>query len=260
MENFGLVTLPIVAVRSVDNERSELITQLLFGDIVFILDYTDKWLFIENKEDGYKGWVDRKMIQPITQQTFEKIIKWSIKRVYRPFSIINNTKTQEKMLIPAGSCLRNFQNGYFQVLDEQWFINEENFEKTNIEGGELLMDIAQQFLNAPYLWGGKTIFGIDCSGFVQTVFNVYGINLPRDSSIQIKEGKDIFHLKHAQTGDLAFFGDSESKITHIGILINNDKIMHASGWVKIETIDSNGIISNENGQYTHQLRAIKRVL
>jgi cell wall-associated NlpC family hydrolase len=120
--------------------------------------------------------------------------------------------------------------------------------------------ITRQFLNVPYLWGGKTPFGIDCSGFSQIVVRCIGINLHRDAYQQAEQGKVVSFLEEVQTGDLAFFDNEEGRITHVGIMLNSHSIIHASGKVRLDNIDSYGILDAENRNYSHKLRIIKRLL
>ena len=126
--------------------------------------------------------------------------------------------------------------------------------------GATILKIANMYLNAPYLWGGKSLLGIDCSGLVQVVFSICGLQLPRDASQQVEKGDFVNFLGEAQQGDLAFFDNEAGSIIHVGILLDATQIIHASGWVKIESIDSNGIISSQTGEYTHKLRVIKRLI
>lgn len=115
------------------------------------------------------------------------------------------------------------------------------------------------YLNAPYQWGGKSPFGIDCSGFTQMVYRLAGYQLKRDASQQVMQGKTVA-LSDAQVGDLAFFTNEAGRITHVGLMLDNNRIMHASGKVRIDTLDEQGIIHHETKQYTHQLNIMKRII
>jgi cell wall-associated NlpC family hydrolase len=166
--------------------------------------------------------------------------------------------TSEKYYLPAGSVLNKQKKGYFVLNSKKIDLQSYYLEDLYGLNSQHLVYIAKQFLNAPYLWGGKTIFGIDCSGFVQLSFFICGMQLPRDASHQLIFGVQVDFLTDAKTGDLAFFENSQGLITHVGILINNHQIIHASGCVKIENIDAYGIISSFSGEYTHTLSVIKR--
>ena len=116
------------------------------------------------------------------------------------------------------------------------------------------------YLNSPYLWGGRSPFGIDCSGFTQMVFKLNGIKLPRDAYEQAEIGKTLNFIEETQKGDLAFFDNEEGKIIHTGIIIDKNKIIHSSGKVRIDNLDHYGIFNAETGKYSHNLRLIKKVV
>ncbi len=157
------------------------------------------------------------------------------------------------LYLPAGSSL-SFLNG------TTCYIEKEKFEIIGQIGQNESIDlVAKSFINAPYLWGGRTHFGIDCSGFTQVVFKLKGAQLKRDASLQAQQGALINSLSDALIGDLAFFKNADGKVTHVGMLLNREHIIHASGKVKIDTIDEKGIYSEELQRYTHNLHSIKRI-
>ena len=139
----------------------------------------------------------------------------------------------------------------FQLEGEYHKRNEQRLEAGTVK------QLTAQWLNAPYLWGGRTMLGVDCSGFVQVNYKMMGIDLPRDAWQQAQEGETVRKLKEAVCGDLAFFDDKE-EIVHVGILLGDDRIIHASGKVRIDNIDKKGIINSDTGKRTHSLRVIKR--
>lgn len=256
----GIITLPLVPVRQSDSEISEMTSQLLFGERVEILEVHERWLYVRNFSDDYKGWVDRKMIQILSNQEEERLNTVNSFCVPVPFVLCNIVDTEEKMYIPGGSILYGFTNNQCKIADENYEIKLQGSTNQQEINTERILYLATQYLNAPYLWGGKTIMGIDCSGFVQVIYALCQIQLPRDASMQVEKGHVIDFLSQSQAGDLAFFENTDGKIIHVGLIYNNHQIIHASGWVKIESIDTHGIISSKTGEYTHKLRVIKRLI
>ena len=256
----GIVNLPLVPLRESDSERSEMTSQLLFGEVVEILETRERWLLLRNLSDNYVGWADRKMIRILKKQDEQQLSILESPRVSYPLIEGKNRNTGEKLMLPGGSILVNLNGIELKIGDKTFLIDPDLLTYTNKLSGDRLIQLAKQYLNAPYLWGGKTIMGIDCSGLVQVVFSMCGMQLPRDASQQVELGKVIDFLHEAMTGDLVFFENAVGNITHVGILLNSHQIIHASGWVKIETIDSQGIISSQTGEYTHNLRVVKRLL
>jgi len=256
----GIIILSLVPLRVSDSERSEMGSQLLFGERVEITEMRDRWLFVRNLSDNYTGWVDRKMIQILTPDEEIRLANAQFYCVNVPLSVCAKTTSNEKMFLPGGSLIPVFINGQFSFRGEEYQLKSTDLGFSEKVNGERLIQFATQYLNAPYLWGGKSLMGIDCSGFVQIIYAMCNIQLPRDASVQVDCGKVIDFLSETQAGDLAFFENAEGKITHVGMLLNSHQLIHASGWVKIETIDSQGIISAQTGEYTHTLRVIRRLI
>ena len=257
---YAINLLPLVPIRAADSERSEMISQLLYGETVTILDSADRWLLVENTSDLYRGWVDKKMLKLLNDAEYLSISKQEVQTLYYPLVECKNSTRSEKMYLPGGSRLYSFSNKVKNYNDvDMTFDPALQILPEKINGAKVL-DIASMYLNAPYLWGGKSLLGIDCSGLVQVAFSICGIQLPRDASQQAEKGDLVNFLGEAQQGDLAFFDNEAGDITHVGILFDATQIIHASGWVKIENIDSNGIISSQTGEYSHKLRIIKRLI
>ena len=256
----GIITLPLVPLRISDSERSEMTSQLFFGERVEIIEERERWLFVRNFSDNYTGWADRKMIQILTIDEELRLANTPSYCVPVPLLICGKSTSNEKMHLPGGSLLPYYQNNTFHIGNEVYSIEIPLFTDNTITIANRLVDVASQYLNAPYLWGGKSIMGIDCSGLVQVVFAICGIHTPRDASQQVENGKHIDFLTEAKAGDLAFFENADGQIIHVGLLLNAQQIIHASGWVKIESIDAQGIISAQTGNYTHKLRVIKRLI
>ena len=257
---YGLITHPLVPLRAYNSERSEMVSQLLFGEYVKILEKQEKWLYVENITDGYTGWADIRMINPVTDSTFLKSRQQKSDRLLHPYNIIYNTKINQSKLLPGGSIIYDLSGDEFSADGEIWSLIEPDSLAVGRFDVHRILETAIQYLNAPYLWGGKSVLGIDCSGLVQVVYGIGGYLLPRDASQQVLQGELVDFLSESMPGDLAFFGSEEGSITHVGILVDNATIIHASGWVKIESVDSQGVISSKTGEYTHQLRVIKRIV
>lgn len=235
-----------------------MISQILFGEVYIVLDKTENWLKIKTVYDEYQGWISLNMHSPINEDFFYFYIR-EPKKTTTNLALISDTKGFEAQYIPHGSTLPAFDEKSlsFKLGDKTYRIYDKKsvgFEETNT-----FSSISLRFLNAPYLWGGKSIFGIDCSGFTQVVYKIMGIKLLRDAYQQFSQGEFITEFKEIKAGDLAFFGKSVSQITHVGIILDATKIIHASGKVKINNWDEIGIYDSANKEYTHKLVGIKRI-
>ena len=255
MNKYGICVSSIIPLRREPNERSEMTSQLLFGETFQVLEETIKWTFIKNTFDAYSGWVDNKEIIFLSEENYSDILKSSFLVTNKLFTKIKNLK-DEVIIIPAGSTLPNFNRATrdFNILSNHYELIEEYNSDIDLD------HVCKQFLNAPYLWGGKNPFGIDCSGFTQVITKIFGKQLPRDANQQVNSGENINFISDAIPGDLAFFDDEEGNIIHVGIILNNNEIIHASGKVRIDKIDQQGINNVDLKKYTHKLRVIKRVL
>ncbi len=254
---FGITFFSMVPIRCEPSETSEMVSQLLFGELIKIGDQTEKWLHITSLWDGYQGWVDRKMITEISRDDFDSLNKNPKTITQSICTKIIDDETRYSQLLPAGSILYNFDLGksrcYF--LSKSFVV--ETYDNSLLNAG--IIDIAKQFLNAPYLWGGRTYFGIDCSGYSQLIYKLKGVSLPRDAKDQAMKGSPVNMIHEIKPGDLAFFDNEEGNIIHVGILIDSHLIIHASGKVRIDKFDQQGIFDEANKQYTHHLRMIKRI-
>ena len=257
MENYQICRVAIAPLRKEPSDRSEIVSQLLFGDRVKVLEQTEKWWLVKNFDDGYEGWMDFKQLGQLSEAQYLDGRSF----VYLAPAAVNNTliaANGSAYYIPAGCALPFYEDGFCFLGAEKF---EVKFEPQLPNSQSIVAEIektARFFENAPYLWGGRTLFGIDCSGFVQTVFRLHGLQLKRDASQQAEQGKLVDFLSGAIVGDLAFFDNEEGRITHVGMMLGNDKIIHAAGKVRIDPIDGQGIYNAELGRYTHKLRIIKR--
>lgn len=252
---FGICPLSIVPVRSEPSDRSEQVTQLLFGDVFEVIQNQKKWTQIKIMDDQYEGWIDSKQWELVSEHQMQLLLQKSPVFCGDLLEFISG-KDHVLNSIPLGSQL-NF-------LD----IPEINTEKLVFEGLKLsgiqpkqeIIKTAFLYLNAPYLWGGKTPFGIDCSGFTQMVYKLNGYHLKRDASQQALQGEPLSFIEESEPGDLAFFDNEEGKIIHVGIIMQDHYIIHASGKVRIDRLDHLGIFNVDNQQHTHRLRVIKKVI
>lgn len=254
--NYAINLNAVLPVRREASEASEQVTQLLFGEYCRVLALKDSFAQIENAFDGYQGWVDKKMLTEISEGEYNQLKSEPIFRTIEPivdvFCITNKTIYR----LSAGSLVPHYnpETSKFEIGDLLFQIHPSFVSflpEGNIEG---VAPTSRVFLNTPYLWGGKNTLGIDCSGFVQVVFSINGISLPRDASQQIERGVQV-SLEDAVSGDLLFF-EKGRKITHVGIYLGDNRIIHASGKVKIEEVDHQGI-KNSFGEYTHALASVK---
>jgi len=256
--DFGVTRLSVIPVRATASNRAEQTTQLLFGEHYEILEQTvdRKWFRIRIAFDHYEGWIDSRQHHSISAEYFEYMDRAEFKITTDLMSSLLYNKSPLPILI--GSMIPISSSELFK-MEEQFAFNGEAKNVGQKREFEYLRNVAQKYLNAPYQWGGRTPFGIDCSGFTQLVFKICGYTLLRDSSQQAGQGKAV-EWTDGRPGDLAFFKNGEGKIIHVGIILGDDRIIHASGRVRIDHIDESGILNQETKVYTHQLAHLRRIL
>ena len=234
----GICNVSVAPLRAENSHQSEMVSQLLYGEKVEIIEENGSFSKIKMVFDGYEGWVDAKQISKISEDDFAQKTSQILTD---DFKFLNFK--EGKILLSIGSEI---------LSDEEQTLPEAT--------GKPLSDTAQRFLNVPYLWSGRSFFGIDCSGFSQLVFKVHGIKLPRDAYQQAEVGNVLDFVEESEPGDLAFFENQEGKISHVGIMLEDQKIIHAYGKVRIDLLDSTGIFNKDLGKHTHKLRFVKRIL
>lgn len=255
--HYGICNLSIVPLRAEPDDTSEMISQVLFGEHFTILEKEKKWSKIQVHFDSYEGYIDNKQYQEIDENLFEKLSTSEHQYSTEILDYITNEK-KHLITIPIGSRLPFYKNQKF------WIDQEEFSYDGSVYSGKLpkseIVHKAFLFLNTPYLWGGKTPFGIDCSGFTQLVYKLCGYSLLRDAKDQATQGEILSFIEESEAGDLAFFDNEEGVITHVGIIMNDYYIIHAHGKVRIDLLDHSGIYNTDTKTHTHKLRVIKRIV
>ncbi len=237
-------------MRSENSHESELVSQLLYGDFFKILSKKNEWLQINSLNDSYIGWINDKQVKEISKINAEKITfddKIFLTR------LIDYIETDENEL---SSIVLGSNIGACKYLGHKYDGPKNKKTKTKSN----LTKVASLYLNSPYLWGGKTPFGIDCSGLTQMIYRINGYKIPRDANEQSEFGETLSFIDESEPGDLAFFDDKEGKITHVGMLLENNYILHAHGNVRIDRIDQTGIFNQVKQKHSHKLRIIKKIL
>lgn len=254
----AICPLAQIPVRSEPLDRSEMVTQILFGETFTILEEKGNWVLIKSHLDNYQGWIDKKQSLLVTDEFVEKLKKAPNHFVTEKTAECYCKADSTHILLGKGSILPLLANNTFHLGHKEFTtLTKARIFPKKFTPSKIIIT-AKDYLNIPYLWGGRSIYGIDCSGLIQSVYRQCGLNLPRDASQQALHGTTIDFIDEALPGDLAFFDNPAGEIIHVGILLGADKIIHASGRVKIETIDHNGIFNSEYGVYSHSLRIIKR--
>lgn len=257
--DWGISRLTLLPVRSEPGDKFEMSNQLLFGEHYSVVGESKdrEWLKIINYFDNYEGWIDRKQHYSISEEYFQQVNNSDYKISLDIYSTMLFHKNKIPVLL--GSIIPISTNEIFK-MEEQLAFDGESKSLGQKREFDFLKLIALKYLNAPYLWGGKSPFGIDCSGFAQQVFKICGYKIPRDSSQQAEVGEKLGEFGASKPGDLAFFSNKRGKIAHVGIILEDGRIIHASGKVRVDQISEKGIINEETGKMTHTLVKIKRVL
>ncbi|MEL0642794.1 C40 family peptidase [Olleya sp. Ti.3.14] len=247
---FGICNLSILPLRLEPSDTSELVSQVLYGDLFKVLEQRKQWSKIRLAYDKYEGWIDNKQYLEITEESYQNL---NLEALKLSSDLVEFVQDENQLLntIVLGSTLNGLS--LLNHTYEGVYVDKQN-PKSEI------ISTAFKYLNSPYLWGGKTPFGIDCSGFTQMVYKLNGYKLLRDASQQASQGEALSFIEESEPGDLAFFDNNEGVITHVGIIMKDNYIIHAHGKVRIDRLDHSGIYNSDKRVHTHKLRVIKKII
>lgn len=247
---YGVCHLSIIPMRSEPSDRSELVNQILYGELFKVVEYRKKWSRVKLSHDNYEGWIDNKQYIEIEKDQYHLLKSEPTYRATDSVQFVTDNH-QQLITIVLGSivsscrCLGSTYEGKCEIGTKEKF---------------KMIKTAFLYLNAPYLWGGRSPFGIDCSGFTQMVYSLNGFPLKRDASQQATQGEALSFIEESEPGDLAFFDNTEGLITHVGIILEDNYIIHAHGEVRIDRLDHSGIYNVQQRKHTHKLRVIKKIV
>lgn len=259
---YGIADLSIVPVRAEASEKSEMVTQLLFGEHFEIEGKSRTWTKIRVAHDQYEGWIDNKMFNPIDKEKFIALQEDKPFVTTEVFTIVHEENFDAPSFLVTGSSLP-----FFDSKKKTFYIGDRKFsyygklpDHLKKQDRDLLVEIALNYQNTPYLWGGRSTLGIDCSGFTQVLYKILGHKLPRDARQQVSIGTTLSFVNEAKPGDLAFFDNDDGDIIHVGMYLGGGKIIHSSGKVRVDTLDHQGIFNMNTKRYSHKLRVIQQIL
>ena len=237
--SYGICNLAVIPIRKEGSHSSEMVSQLLFNELYEVIEEKPEWVHLVTATDHYEGWIQAKQHHGISDDEYNVL--------------------KDRTLYFTQKSIVEFGGKFLSLGTPLFEPHPDALEAPAVFSPQLMVDYAKELLEAPYLWGGRTAFGIDCSGFVQLCARMAGKMLPRDASQQVQEGELVYFLPEIQPGDLAFFCNEEGHITHVGMMLDTEHIIHASGKVRIDYLDQTGIFNKERNEHTHRLQVIKRI-
>jgi gamma-D-glutamyl-L-lysine dipeptidyl-peptidase len=255
---FAVCQIALAPLRAYPSDKSEMVSQLLFGETVEVTEQRDNWRQVTCSWDGATGWIDHRQIKRLTPSEYDTYrLDFSMS-----LSLVEGLMGNDHFIpLTLGAVLPRYDGLRCHLGEEQFqFSGSVVTPGQTRPDGEWLIKIARRYLHAPYLWGGRSPFGIDCSGLTQMVYKMAGIRLLRDPHQQVTQGRSVDFTEQCQAGDLAFFDNGKGDVTHVGIVMSDCNILHAIGKVRIDKMDHFGIFNRDTNRYTHQLRVIKRFL
>jgi len=257
----GICNLSMMPLRKEPSHKSEMISQLLFGDVYKVLEFKGDWAEICMAYDGYIGYISTRQIEFISDDEYELMNSNDMNATTDIVQVVYNKTKNITQGIFIGSSLPEIKDEIYTLAGDTYLFrgNLTSNISYNNDRETIIEENIRKFIHAPYLWGGRAPFGIDCSGFVQIIYKLCGIKLTRDAGQQSKLGEPVHLFNDAVPGDLMFFDNEEQIITHTGIYLGNNKIVHASGMVRIDHVDSKGIFDNNRQLYTHNMKMIRKI-
>jgi cell wall-associated NlpC family hydrolase len=249
-----ICVVPVMPLRAEPSHKSEMVSRLIFGECVVVLSQAGDWVKVRNQYDQYEGWAAQNQLTQIDEELY-----YEPTEEYTGDLLTTVSVSGHPMNITLGSFLKGMRHGEMHwgkvtVTFKGTPLNPDHLPVTE----KLIRQFAFQFLNTPYLWGGRSVFGIDCSGFTQSIYRLVGKILPRDAYMQARCGEELKPHHKPRCGDLAFFKTQEGQITHVGLMLNDFEIIHSSGKVRVDKLDEKGILNADTGEHTHQLAMIRR--
>ena len=248
--DYGICPQSVVALREIPDETATMVSQMLYGEAFKIIETRKHWSKVRLAHDKFEGWSQNLQIQQISEEDYQNLTQ---EESHRSLDLISHVESAKGIIKPILLGTVTSSSSFLKDV----------FEEAACHGAqkrESLLDTALLYLKTPYLNGGRTPFGIDASGFTQMVYLINGYYLAREAEQQSKQGQALSFIEESEPGDLAFFDDSEGVIDHVGIILQDNHVIHCHGEVRIDRIDHTGIFNRDTRRYSHQLRVIKKVI